>query len=551
MSEQLPAPDFDAQNYARPNQNWICDHACEGNACRMGPDQKGKCCATAECKPVLKTKEGETKGRWHCTRAGGECESGPLPDGSCCRPIAKCSPVATLRVWRGRVTLAVIAASCAVLLVVLGNPPWRNNFISPGTISSPHSGAAFAALAATNHLNPNCGACHAAGNSGPNGMVNAAMRAEPGIFEFHKIITATPAGLTAIDEACNKCHIHHYFHQTTVGAISCAFCHGEHTGKVMTASTDEHCSFCHGNARIMASAALNATSRSTAHFPRDKKNESLVFASPRPVAGFTEVIHHFAEDHPQFRFITEKLRDPDTLKFNHALHLTGTTIPKLPSGEKFDCVFCHSPGAAGAFMKPVAFEQNCRVCHSLQFDPATPELQLPHGSAEFVSAYLRSLPKQYLDLAAKQNVADGNNFVQQKLAGLRTQFGSGEDLEKRIFFSTATTAPEINIGNVSGATRAIFPGCALCHEVKNSSAGLPEITMPILTERWLAQAKFNHAAHANIGCAQCHDAVHSKDTADILLPPKETCATCHSPRGGVTDTCAECHTYHQPLVAAQ
>ena len=524
MSEQLPAPDFDAQNYARPNQNYICGRACEGNACRQGPDAKGHCRATAECKPVLKLKEGEAKGRWHCTRTGGECESGPLPDGSCCRPIAKCSPVPTLRVWRGRVTLAVIAASCAVLLVILGNPPWRNNFISPGKVSDPHSGAAFAALAVTNHLNQSCGACHVAGNSGPNGMVKAALNAEPGILDLKKIADAHAAEPTMIDASCLKCHVGRNVHQPGAPPVSCAICHAEHQGKTMAATTDANCNFCHGDAAKMAAATGGKTVAS---------------------------IHHFADDHPQFRLITKKFRDPDTLKFNHALHLTGATIPKLAGGAKLDCAFCHSSDAAGAFMKPVAFEKNCRVCHSLQFDPATPELQLPHGSAEFVSAYLRSLPKQYLDLAAQQNVADENGFVQQKLAGLRAQFGNGEDLEKRVFFSTSTTAPEISAGNVSGATRAIFPGCAYCHEVKSSSTGSPEIIKPSQTERWLAQAKFNHAAHANIACAQCHDAVHSRDTADVLLPAKETCATCHSPRGGVADSCAECHTYHKPPVATQ
>ena len=524
MSGQLPAPDFDAQNYARPNQNYICGHACEGKSCPLGPDTKGNCRATAECKPVLKKLPGETKGRWVCTRPGGECEAGPLPDGGCCRPIAKCSPVPTLRVWRGRVTLAVIAASCAVLLILLGSPPWRNGFISPGEISQPHSGAALAALAVTNRLNQSCGACHVAGNSGPNGMVNAAMHAEPGMLGLQKLAGAKPAKPTAIDESCLKCHTGKNVHQPDAPMISCTFCHAEHEGIKIAATTDANCNFCHADAAKM----------------------------PVNIGGKTfALVHHFADDHPQFRFLTEKLRDPDTLKFNHALHLAGTTIPKLPGGGKLDCAFCHQPDAAGAFMKPVAFEKNCRVCHSLQFDPATPELQLPHGSAEFVSAYLRSLPKQYLDLAAKQNVADGNNFVQQKLAGLRTQFGSGEDLEKRIFFSTSTTAPEINVGTVGGATRAIFPGCAYCHEVKSSSAGSPEITKPVQAERWLAQAKFNHTAHAGIACAQCHDAVHGKDTADILLPPKETCATCHSPRGGVADTCAECHTYHRPPVARQ
>jgi hypothetical protein len=525
MSEQLPAPDFDAQNYARPNQNWVCGHACEGQPCRQGPDSKGRCRATAECKPVLETMPGETKGRWRCTRPGEPCESGPLPDGSCCHPIAKCSPVPTLRVWRGRATLAVVAASCAMLLVVFGNPLWRNNFISPGEISRAHSGLEFAALAATNHLNQSCGACHAAGNSGPNPMIHAALHADPGILDLKKLANAKPAEPTAIDESCAQCHVAHNFHQPNAAAISCAFCHVEHQGKLMAATTDADCDFCHGDATKMAAAQTGNN--------------------------FTPVIHHFADDHPQFRFITEKWRDPDTLKFNHALHLTGATIPYLPGGAKLDCAFCHQPDAAGAFMKPVNFENNCRVCHSLQFDPETPQLQLPHGSAEFVSAFLRSLPKQYADLAAEENSPDADNFVRQKLANLRTLFGNGEELEKRIFFSTATFGPEAQIGTLSGGTRALFPGCELCHEVKSSEAGLPAITKPIMPERWLAQAKFDHAKHANISCGQCHDAVHSKDTADILLPAKETCAACHSPRGGVVDTCATCHTYHNATVVAR
>ncbi len=516
MSEQLPAPRFDAQQYARPNQNWICGRACEGNACRQGPDTKGRCCATAECKPLLKINPGETKGRWVCTRTGGECESGPLPDGTCCRPIAKCSPVPTLRVWRGRVTFAIIAAACAVLLVVLGNPPWRNNFISPGVVSNPHSGSVFALLATTNHLNQNCGACHVAGNSGPNQMLHAALRAQPGILDFKQLACARAAEPTAMDAACLKCHAGKNFHQPTAPLVSCTFCHAEHHGKMMAATTEANCIFCHGELAKMACGSNQV-----------------------------QVIHHFATDHPQFRFITEKLSDPDTLKFNHALHLTGATIPRLPGGESLDCAFCHQPNAAGEFMKPVAFEKNCRVCHALQFDPETPQLQLPHGSAEFVSAYLRSLPKQYLVLATQQKVVDANEFVQQKLAGLRAQFGSGDELEKRIFLSTATAGPATQIGTVSGATRSLFPGCAYCHAVK-LVAGVPQITSPVMPERWLAHAKFNHAKHTSVACAQCHDVVHSRATADILLPPKETCATCHSPRGGVVDACTECHTYHTP-----
>ncbi len=514
MNGSLPPTDFGAPDYERPNQNWICGHAAEGRPCRPGPDAKGRCRATAECKPLLETKPGETKGRWRCTRPGGPCESGPLPDGSCGRPITKCVPVPGLRLVRGRLTLAVIAISCAALLLLLGRPPWRDRFINPGELSQPHSGAAFAASAATNHLSPGCGACHVAGNSGPNGIVTAALRAQPGIFDWKQLALARPAAPVAMDASCLQCHAGRNFHQPDARPVSCSFCHREHRGAMMAATTDANCDLCHGDAAAMAASRT------------------------------VPVIHHFATDHPQFRFITEKRRDPDPLKFNHELHLTSPTIPMLPGGRKLDCAFCHQPDAAGAYMRPVDFEKNCRVCHSLQFDPQTPQLTLPHGSADFVSAFLHSLPEQYAKLAAVEKAPDANAFVEAKLAGLRSQFGGGAELERRVFFSTATFGPEAQIGTLSGATRAVFPGCAYCHEVTASNAGRPQITMPVMPERWLAQAKFSHAAHATIVCARCHDAVHSRETADILLPPRETCAQCHSPAGGVADSCAECHTYH-------
>ena len=317
-----------------------------------------------------------------------------------------------------------------------------------------------------------------------------------------------------MDNSCLKCHVGKNFHQPDAPAVSCSLCHQEHQGRVMVATTDANCDFCHADAARMA------------------------------VSRTTPVIHHFAEDHPQFRFLADKWRDPDTLKFNHELHLTSPTMPKLPGGQKLNCSFCHQVDTAGAYMRPGSFEQNCRVCHSLQFDPGTPQLQLPHGNVEFVAAFLHSLPEQYRDLLAGQNPTGASDLVEQKLAGLRAQFGSGEDLERRVFFSTATLGPEAQVGSLSGGTRAVFPGCAYCHEVKASVTGRPEVTKPVIPDRWLAQAKFNHAKHAGISCEKCHDAVHSQETADILLPPKETCQACHSPRGGVANSCAECHTYH-------
>jgi hypothetical protein len=432
--------------------------------------------------------------------------------------------VPTLRLWRGRVTLAVMAAGCGLLLVLLGNPPWRNGFINPGELSAPHSGAAFMALASTNHLDPSCGACHAAGHAGPNSLIHAAVHADPGMFDFARLAGIKMATPTALDVSCLKCHGGKSFHQPDASPISCVFCHAEHHGRMMAVTTDANCNFCHGDSQKMMVASRGN--------------------NPPPL------IHHFPDDHPEFAFLKDHWRDPDTLKFNHHLHLTGMTIPNLPGGAKLDCAFCHQPDTAGAYMRPVNFEKNCRVCHSLQFDPDTPQLTLPHGDETAVSAFLRSLPKQYQDLAIQQAPADADHFVEQKLAGLRAHFGSGESLEQRVFFSNATAGPEEQIGTVGGATRAVFPGCALCHEVKNVS-GSPQVTRPMMAERWMLQARFNHARHATIACAQCHDAVRSQETADVLLPSEAICATCHNPRSGIVNTCATCHTYHQAQVAAR
>src|SRR6187200_1415648 len=109
MNEGLPDPEPASPDYNRPNEPWVCGHASEGNPCRLGPDRKGHCRAAPECTPALEKKYWETKGRWKCTRAGGECSDGPGPDGSCGRPISRCAPQPTLRWWRGRITVAVVA----------------------------------------------------------------------------------------------------------------------------------------------------------------------------------------------------------------------------------------------------------------------------------------------------------------------------------------------------------------------------------------------------------------------------------------------------------
>src|SRR6185295_12544392 len=112
------------------------------------------------------------------------------------------------------------------------------------------------------------------------------------------------------------------------------------------------------------------------------------------------------------------------------------------------------------FFQSVSFDQHCRVCHSLQFDDHNPRLTLPHGRAEHVRAFLRSLPTHYAELAERRSdatKADVDDFVTKQMLRMSQQFVDGTNLEREVFFTVLRKGPD---------GRSKFDGCATCHEVK-------------------------------------------------------------------------------------
>jgi hypothetical protein len=329
---------------------------------------------------------------------------------------------------------------------------------------------------------------------------------------------------------------------------SCSACHREHQGSgLMPRPTDANCLACHANAQVMLASREMAKKIDPMAFDFRPAQGRVVFKTPRPERGYTELIHSFATDHPEFQVGAGKMKDPDTLKFNHALHLTSANIPPV-NGHKLECADCHKPDAAGVYYLKISYEENCRSCHSLQFDVNNPELRVPHDNAEHVRAFLRSLPEQYTEFGAKKGIAPANlqNFVQNQMVQIRERYGSGEELERRIFFSDANSGPVTQVAGAGPEGAANFPGCAYCHEVTASKNNAPIVTQPVIPDRWLIRGQFNHGKHFKIACTQCHDAPHSHDTADILLPTKASCVECHSPKGGMVSTCSTCHNCHTP-----
>jgi len=442
--------------------------------------------------------------------------------------------------WRrARRWVSFLAIIGGITGIVLFQMHGRQTFFNAGQISAPH--AKFAA---------DCAKCH-----DPSLMTGGSLT--PAKFRqivndrFHHGIAFEP-----IDKKCETCHARHTLHEpSVVQNRSCSVCHQEHEGlQSLRLVASSNCASCHSNAPVMEASAQKGMQLEWTNFHRHPHPvERVVLELPRPPRGYTQVFSSFWAGHPEFRLNYEKARDPDydwkehrdILRFNHQRHL-GPDIPWV-NGKKLDCNYCHKPDAEGRFYQRLTFAANCQTCHSLQFDAKNPELKIPHGDVTLARTFLRTLPAQYADYARlKKGItrdADVANFVAQQIRQLREIFRSGEELERAVFFTSDPYKPQRQMGS---ATRANFAGCAFCHEVKPVVKAAPVITKPILVDRWMPQARFDHAKHTSVKCDDCHHATQSRETADVLMPAKANCVICHSPAGKVVAECITCHSYHAP-----
>lgn len=450
------------------------------------------------------------------------------------------SPWRRTRFWLN--AIAIAGGIAGIFFARDRTPP---AFFNTGPLSREHGALA-----------ENCVACHL-----PESLSSHSGQ-PPAFFQvLHDRFHQGAPSFARLDRACATCHQQHTFHEPNViENRSCSACHKEHQGPgPMRAATSLDCASCH-NARGVMQASANAGRQippmqfhlnpkvANATGPR-----SNILHLPRPADGYTTTFASFSEGHPAFQLQRDHVRESDALRFNHQRHLNGAGIPPTKAG-KLDCNYCHQAEANGRYMRRVNFEAHCQECHSLQFDVKNPDFQLPHGDAQLVRTFLRTLPAQYGELARRKRglTSDSrvNEFAAQQVRQLLAQFPSAEELERAVFF---TTDPYKGAQVSDPATRAKYTGCAFCHEVKQSagvSYPTAEVTAPVTIDRWLPRAQFNHAKHAGVAsCRECHAAAQSSRlTSDVLLPAKEDCARCHSPTGMAKNAseCTTCHAYHAP-----
>lgn len=105
-------------------------------------------------------------------------------------------------------------------------------------------------------------------------------------------------------------------------------------------------------------------------------------------------------------------------------------------------------------------------------------------------------------------------------------------------------------------------GCALCHEMRGSVPAVASTKktggellstvptgIPTQPRRWFVHSRFDHDAHRDLDCTQCHgEALASTLTSDVLLPRIDACVRCHHAPDetgkGATVNCVSCHVFH-------
>jgi len=368
------------------------------------------------------------------------------------------------RGWLTKLSLVAILLIIAFLVVAEITKPERQVAFMPGGVSSAH---ARAKDANGEPIAKNCRACH-----------------DPW------------RGVS--DASCTECHgkLPHAENQT--GAPHCADCHSEHRGVAkLAASADVTCVSCHAN--VLA----HVTDPN-----RPRRAEVISIAS-------------FGDKHPEFT----PRSDPDTLLFNHALHLkAGGIFNGEGRREELQCIQCHKLVETKGKVDPapVTFRNACQRCHKLTFDPRFPNDEVPHGG--------------------NSEVVYG--FVIATYAGNRDIIGKSPDEVRRILTSRPPVAPDTRA--VLNAEQVVKTKCSKCHVLLRTGTRL-SAKPPEIPTRWFLKSNFAHTQHRNLPCESCHEnARRSTMTSDVLMPVRKNCTGCHGNQSTKTSSsCATCHEYHE------
>lgn len=334
---------------------------------------------------------------------------------------------------------------------------------------------------------------------------------------------------------CEHCHVNQPAHvgkdllvQGLFAGARCADCHHEHNAGVSIARQDEAlCVSCHADLKAVHAQTTLADAR------------------------------HFGDDHPPFRpaVLTKLLTgtapagagEAPGVEFPHDLHLREKGFVQTDgSRRRLACADCHQPEPGGELMAPVRFEQHCASCHQLLItgDEAR---AVPHGD---VRAALQAISDYYAGQALRGGYP--NDFAPDVVQFRRRPGVALTAAERQDALSWAE-----DMARMTGQEMIAYTTCGTCHQAE--ATGEPGVAAwrlaPVRIPRhWLPKARFDHAQHDAMRCADCHgDVARSQTSADVMLPDIDSCRSCHggadAHAGRLASTCVTCHDFHRAHAA--
>jgi predicted CXXCH cytochrome family protein len=368
-------------------------------------------------------------------------------------------------------------------------------------------------------FNDNCEVCH-----------------EKSFTPALRLINSSSAMTSVDNQTCVKCHEGppHQDPERLADSTRCATCHPEHRGKTeMARVSDRRCADCH-------------------------EDLSKVVQDPRvgKATAFTE------SGHPDFRKIDQT---GSKINFNHKLHLglprqkslrdanSPAMMETMKRMERDSCQFCHKTDAAGEYMRPINYEEHCKVCHPLNvflFDQsqnaetlAFMQLPAPHKEPAVVRDSLRQRLVEFLQTNGPKHAEA------TPTASVLPQFSPRTPMEDR------SDWVRFQLGGNESLLFAGANGCRYCHVVErpfdSESGRLPQYANSGIVNWWYKSSRFSHRSHQMLECSQCHDAEDSGFNQVATIPGKALCLQCHEKdsrpwkKERVRSDCVDCHRYHK------
>lgn len=350
-----------------------------------------------------------------------------------------------------------------------------------------------------------------------------------------------------IEAKCATCHEVAFEHVKDRACLECHSTTGQHVGPSLQPAAlfaGARCTSCH-----LDHKGTKPTHRDSDRFCVDCHHE----VGTRAKGASAKNVSDFAADHPAFRLTlpTESgsrrvrqgegpIQEASNLKFPHATHLDPAGVRSPLQGRmKLECKSCHQPDASKVTFQPIEMGRHCQECHQLQFEPAVTTREVPHGKP---ARALEVVDEFYAAIALRGTPDSFQKAFGVPGQGLLRRPGERTEPERRAALAMATAKAE-QVGQELFEKRV----CHTCHAVKREGDAW-QVAPIRANARWMPQAKFDHRAHRQTACADCHDVAKSKASSDVAMPDIESCRKCHAGSAPsmekVTSNCLLCHGFH-------